>query len=75
MALGLGRGRRVFCDILLAEERKALCYFGSYDPGHKRPSQLSDFLKLQAVIPLVRLFHFFFFKQACLLFVIDSDLK
>lgn len=61
VALGLGRGRRVLCDILLAGEGKASCYFGSYDPGHKRPSQLSDFLKVQAVVSLVRLFHFFFF--------------
>lgn len=61
MALGLGRGRRVLCDILLAEEGKTSCYFGSYGPGHKRPSQLSDFLKVQAVVSLVRLFHFFFF--------------
>lgn len=57
MALGLGFGRRV---LLLAEERKASCYFRSYDPGHKRPSQLSDVLKVQAVIPLIGLFHSFF---------------
>lgn len=35
MVLGLGRGRRGLCDILVAEERKTLCYSRSLGSGYR----------------------------------------
>lgn len=61
MVLGLGRGRRGLCDVLVAGERKAQCHSRSYSSryfGEVFP-KLLIFLKLRK-LSVIYIFHSFF---------------